>query len=606
MSTAFYRGESAVIFLVRNRITIVFLALLGVLESWVFSAREFFGGDALWWLYYRFRSVSEFIQGLYSLDSANWYRPLSNRTIPALLYPFYGLEPYAYHVAVFILFFLTTCIVYIFLRRLTSDTLVALLGTTFFSLHSNNLYVTYDLAFAPELFYTSFYLLSLVFYMRWAAGNSPFRWYLASLVSFVLALMSKEAAVTLPANLALIAVMLRPLKNWPGLREWPPLLKPLIPFWVVLATYFSYIVLYLGVGPGVRYDLAIHGGMVSHLLDGLAWSINLAGGWSDPWRNLSPGTVVFLIIFGLAMVAYAVFSFWSPERKYTIIGLFWFLASITPMLGIGGSLQAYYLFLPSVGFALIVGQALARLYSYVWYFRPALAPMVVGLPLCINAFAAHTNVHSEIPRNGLLGISARIAESTLLSMRQYQSDIKPGSTILFLNDELPGLWWFHGGGTLVKLAYDDSVEARYSSLGHSIAPDILASDRLIVMQYRDGRFLDVTEAFRADPDRFRANPSEGEFQYLESTELALEIVPSQIQVGTGFYTMSIPGAPSEVEIQYRIDGGPITIFPLSLGPAGNTRFFVGPQTVKGVYTFIAFRPRGTDGWIRTNASIVLY
>ena len=70
--------------------------------------------------------------------------------------------------------------------------------------------------------------------------------------------------------------------------------------------------------------------------------------------------------------------------------------------------------------------------------------------------------------------------------------------------------------------------------------------------------------------------------------------------------MSIPGAPSEVEIQYRIDGGPITIFPLSLGPAGNTQFFVGPQTVKGVYTFIAFRPRGTDGWIRTNASIVVY
>ena len=123
----------------RDRITIVFLASLGLLESWIFSAREFFGGDALWWLYYRFRSVSEFIQGLYSLDSANWYRPLSNRTIPTLLYPFYGLESYAYHVAVFVLFFLTTCVVYIFLRRLTGDTLVASLGTTFFSLHSNNL-----------------------------------------------------------------------------------------------------------------------------------------------------------------------------------------------------------------------------------------------------------------------------------------------------------------------------------------------------------------------------------------------------------------------------------------------------------------------------------
>ena len=595
MSAAFSRGE------------VVFLASLGLLESWIFSAREFFGGDALWWLYYRFRSVSEFIQGLYSLDSANWYRPLSNRTIPTLLYPFYGLEPYAYHVAVFVLFFLTTCVVYIFLRRLTGDTLVASLGTTFFSLHSNNLYVTYDLAFAPELFYTSFYLLSLVFYMHWAAGNSPpFRWYLASLMSFVLALMSKEAAVTLPANLALIAVMLRPLKNWHDLREWASLLKPLIPFGVILAAYFSYVVLYLGVGPGPSYVLAIHGGMVGHLLDGLAWSINLAGGWSDPWRNLGPGTVVLLVIFGSAMAAYAVFSLWSPERKYTIIGLFWFLASGLPMLSIVSSFHAYYLFLPSVGFALIVGQALARLHSYVRSFRPSLALVVACLPLCINAFAARTNVHSEIPRNTLLGISARIAESTLLSIRQYRSDIEPGSTILFLNDELPGLWWFHGIGTLFKLAYDDSVEARYSSLGHSVAPDILASGRLIVMQYRDGRFLDVTEAFRADPDRFRANPSEEEFQYLESTELALEVVPSQIQAGTGFYTVSIPGAPSEVEIQYRIDGGPITIFPVRLNPAGNTRFFVGPQTVKGLYTFIAFRPRGTDGWIRTNASIVVY
>ena len=203
--------------------------------------------------------------------------------------------------------------------------------------------------------------------------------------------------------------------------------------------------------------------------------------------------------------------------------------------------------------------------------------MVVCLPLCINAFAARTNVHSEVPRNRLLGLSGRIAESTLLSIRQYRSDIEPGSTILFLNDEFPGMWWFHGIGTLFKLAYDDSVEARYSSLGHSVTPEILESGRLVVMQYRDRRFLDVTEAFRADPDRFRADPTEEEFQYLESTELELEVVCQTKfrQVPAG-YTVSIPGAPSEVEIQYRIDGGPIALFPVSLNPAGNTRVLCGP------------------------------
>ena len=420
-----------------------------------------------------------------------------------------------------------------------------------------------------------------------------------------MALMSKEAAVTLPANLALITLMLGPLKDWRAFREWPPLLKPLIPFGVILAAYISYVVLYLEVGAG-GYVLAIHRGMVDHLLDGLAWSINLAGGWSDPWRNLAPGTAVFLMIFGLAIAAYAGLSLWSAERKYTIIGLFWFLAAGLPLFSRVGAFHGHYLFLPSVGFALIVGQALARLHNQVRAIRPSLALVVVCLPLCINSFAARTNVHSEVPRNGLLGVSGRIAESTILSIRQYRSDIEPGSTILFLNDELPGLWCFHGIGTLFKLAYDDSVEAPYSSLGHGVSPEILESSRLVVMQYRDRRFLDVTEAFRSDPDRFRADPSGEEFQYLESTELKLEVVPRQIQAGTGSYTVSIPGAPSEVEIQYRIDGGPIAIFPVSLNPAGNTRFFVGSQTVKGLYTFIAFRPSGTDGWIRANASILVY
>src|SRR5262249_40202112 len=137
----------------------------------------------------------------YSLDIANWYRPLSSQTIPSVFFHWFGLNPYGYHWIVFLLFFVTTCVVFFFLYEVTKSFVAAAAGTGVFCLHSVHMYVTYDFAFAPELFYALFYLLSAIAYMRsWTSK----RWYALSLIFFVLALMSKEAAVTLPGNIVLL------------------------------------------------------------------------------------------------------------------------------------------------------------------------------------------------------------------------------------------------------------------------------------------------------------------------------------------------------------------------------------------------------------------
>src|SRR5262245_63907519 len=178
------------------RATAAFLGFLGLLEYLVFSASfsQFFQGDALFYMSHRFRSWSEFLHALYNLDIAHWYRPLSSQTIPSLFFGWFGLNPYGYHWVVFLLFFATTCVVFVFLRRLTASFVTAAAGTVFFSIHSINVYVTYDFAFAPELFYACFYLLSCIAYIRGANSKG---WYALSILFFVLALMSKEAAVTL-------------------------------------------------------------------------------------------------------------------------------------------------------------------------------------------------------------------------------------------------------------------------------------------------------------------------------------------------------------------------------------------------------------------------
>src|SRR5262245_3306601 len=103
------------------RHALIFLVSLGILEYLLFaeSFSQFFQGDALFWLLHRFRGWADLISSLSVLDVANWYRPLSNRTIPAIFFGWFGLDPYGYHWVVFILFFVCTCLVFQFIRRVT-------------------------------------------------------------------------------------------------------------------------------------------------------------------------------------------------------------------------------------------------------------------------------------------------------------------------------------------------------------------------------------------------------------------------------------------------------------------------------------------------------
>src|SRR5262245_21675864 len=76
---------------IRGSSSIVFLLALGLLEYLFFSDSfsYFFQGDALFYMSHRFRTWGEFFHALYSLDIANWYRPLASQTIPSIFFPWF-------------------------------------------------------------------------------------------------------------------------------------------------------------------------------------------------------------------------------------------------------------------------------------------------------------------------------------------------------------------------------------------------------------------------------------------------------------------------------------------------------------------------------------
>lgn len=558
------------------KITAVFLLILAVLEYAVFSRSlsQFFQGDALFWMLYRFRSWSEFFQSLVSLDVANWYRPLSNRTIPALFFPWFGLDPYGYHWVILLVFFTETCLVFFFLRKLVESFVTAAAGAVFVGIHSINVYLTYDFAFAPELFYASFYLSSCIAFLR---GSESRRWRLFSVLFFILALMSKEAAVTLPANIILLS-----------LYAYQRVKKSVLPYWGILAIYYIYVVLFLKVGAG-DYSLAFHKDICRRIGESLLWAMNLGRGRMDY------ATCAVALLVGI----YAITSILGSRRRIVVFGLCWFIVALSPMLGIVGGFGPYYLFLSLVGIGLIVGELFSWLFMKLASLnRPtAVAGVCVGLlPFMV---AAYVTTGYELRTNSALGYAGYISEKSIFDLKRLHPSLPKGATIYIENSSEPDLWRFYGLGALFKLFYsDDSLDVRYSSLGHTVPEELLDSGGVIAAKYEN---MGLTYLGKSVLPK-----SEQLFQYQISDRFKLEVFPTQVRAGKDFYTIRVTNAANaDAVLQYHFNDGPLAFITVHLNPKGDTRFFVSKETKRGTYRFVGLRILPNIAWIRVNGTVLV-
>src|SRR5262245_54974856 len=165
-----------------------FLAIAALEYSIYFwRASHFFQGDTIYWFYYRLSSLGEFLRSFTGIDPGGWYRPLTNRTIQSLFYPIFGLNPAPYRWIQYAFFVIDTLAVYGLSMMMTRKTTAAAIATVFFSIHTINAYVTYDLSFTPELLYTLFYILSAITFLKFLEQKRPLL-LVTSVLCFVLGL----------------------------------------------------------------------------------------------------------------------------------------------------------------------------------------------------------------------------------------------------------------------------------------------------------------------------------------------------------------------------------------------------------------------------------
>jgi protein O-mannosyl-transferase len=311
-------------------------------------------------------------------------------------YKIWGLKPFGFHLTNLLLNTLASISVYFLVNIMLRKKVLAFLTAVLFAVHPIHTEAVSIVSHRQEILVMLFMLLGLIFYIKQKSAKS--HWPLAlSVIFFGISLSAKEVAFVFPILLILYDLYFDKYKIK---------LKNYLPYLVLLGLFLVIFSL-----PSPRWNFKISGyDAVSfgHALSGnrtyasilltqlkgfaqyvklLVFPYRLNIDYYFPMYNsiFQDGLLICFLLFFL-LVFLAVITF----RRYRIIsfGLAWFLISLLPVLNILPKtyfVAERYLYIPSMGFCLILGWLLSE-----WYTRKTtrvISSFVLVIILIFYSFA---------------------------------------------------------------------------------------------------------------------------------------------------------------------------------------------------------------------------
>jgi hypothetical protein len=282
-----------------------------------------------------------------------FYRPISINLYSYLGPKIFGLNPFYYHAFNFAIFCSTIWLIYRIATKLLGDRKKALYAAVFYGFSASHLTALSYLPNVEEVIVAFFYFLTIFLYLK----GSKF-----SLLTFVLALLSRETAVTLP--FVLVGLEFFQHKKW--IRA--------LPFFLLLVVYvFLRYFFHLFPDQSV-YQTTF---ALSKILNNGVWFFTWALGFPEslvdfigPGIKLNPSLFKIspplpYLIIGLGLI----FTFWfglhtllfflkEKQRGKVVAFCLWFGVTLLPFLPLSGHKFAYYLEIPLFGVACLMALVL--------------------------------------------------------------------------------------------------------------------------------------------------------------------------------------------------------------------------------------------------------
>jgi len=270
------------------------------------------------------------------------------------------------------------CMVYLLAFTLRTDIPTATGAAFLFLTHPAHVEVVTWISSRKDLIATGFAALSMTCYLRgrrWE-GRHAQGWYAGSLLSFLLASAAKQSVALLPAVMLVWDLVVERRRRWGMVLD-------KIPFGLV-TLFFAWQTLGAQPATGRVFDVLVP---VTTQLRNL-WLLTGLGDYVLYHPNVAPGAWNLALRIGATLVAILIWLaplWWLRRGQRTSAALaYWVLISMVPPLVMNFTTPVAdrYLFLPSVGFCILLAEVVARLADKFpaqrWAILAVLPALAVG------------------------------------------------------------------------------------------------------------------------------------------------------------------------------------------------------------------------------------
>lgn len=298
------------------------------------------------------------------------YHPLTI-LLYAFEYHYSQLDPFIYHLDSLILHVLTTIAVYFFVRNLTLRTSAAAIAALLFGLHPMHVESVAWAAGRKDVLYGLFFIMSCTTYVNYirAEGSKKIVWYVTGILLFVVSLLAKSVAVTLPVTLFLIDYYEQRKLSWKLLPEKIPHLALSLLFGL-LSVEAQKKIGALG-SLDVSFTIPEHIAVGGYALCSYLWKAIVPMGLCNfyPYPLKENGSLPGIYYIYPTILAALIFVIWKYGRKNKVVvfGLGFFIVNIFLLLQfipVGGAvISDRYGYIPYLGMFIMAG------YLVSYYFE---------------------------------------------------------------------------------------------------------------------------------------------------------------------------------------------------------------------------------------------
>jgi tetratricopeptide (TPR) repeat protein len=330
-----------------------------------------------------------------------YYRPLFVAW-SMLNYTLFGLRPWGWHLGGVVLHVATVAAVFWMVRRLGVEYWSAALASLIFALHPIHIEPVAWVSAASDTMVTMFSALAFGAFLSGRPSykdvarkrNNKLAWKVASLALFACALFTKEMAVTFSALVGIYAWLQPRQKGSSPSRKLIAALVEAAPYAVVTSVYA--LLRHQALLHATRQISSNHGLIdvartlplvLATYLRQLLIPLGITGFYYTPYVTTATLSQVVMPVVLLVAVSIGLW-YWNRREGNSIVAFagWWLLIGLAPALYLrnfanGDFVRDRYMYLPSIGFAILAALAVRRLPSFRSWSAPAIQGCAV-LVLC--------------------------------------------------------------------------------------------------------------------------------------------------------------------------------------------------------------------------------